>query len=80
LELKSEILLALNNADNKDYEVFKMFKTLDLSKLNNLSKADLISKISNISSLTNIEKDNLKKESQEITSKILSNELIFNPR
>lgn len=80
LELKSEILLALNNADNKDYEVFKMFKTLDLSKLNNLSKADLISKVSNISSLTKIESDNLKKDALEIASKILSNELVFNPR
>lgn len=80
LEIKSEIVLALNNADNKDYEVYKMFKTLNISKLNNLARADFISKISNIKSLLKFESDKLKKEATDIISKVLSNELVFNPR
>ncbi|MDD5769828.1 MAG: MG2 domain-containing protein [Candidatus Gracilibacteria bacterium] len=80
LSLKSQMLLALNSYDNKDYEVYKMFKTLNIEKLDNLTKADLISKISNISSLSKTESDKLKKESQDIISKVLSNELVFNPR
>lgn len=80
LEMKSEILLSLNTANNKDYEVYKMFQTLDISKMNNLARANLISKISNITSMVKMEREKLKKEATEIISKILSNELVFNPK
>ena len=77
---KSDILLALNTYDSKDYEVYKMLKTLDISKEENLYQADIISRISNISTLLKSESAPLKKDASTIVWKILSNELVINPR
>ncbi len=80
LELKSEILLALNNYDNTDYEVYKMFKTLKLDDMLKLRKLDIVSRLSNIATLTESEKESLKSDSLKMANEILSNELVFNPR
>jgi hypothetical protein len=61
-ELKSEIILALNAYDPSDYEVYRMYKTLDISKLQRLQKALLVSKLSKISSLTPFESSKLKND------------------
>jgi hypothetical protein len=63
---KSDILLALNTYDSKDYEVYKMLKTLDISKEENLYQADIISRISNISTLLKSESAPLKKDASTI--------------
>jgi hypothetical protein len=80
LELKSEILLALNNYDNTDYEVYKMFKTLKLDDMLKLRKLDIVSRLSNIATLTESEKGFLKSDSLKMANEILSNELVFNPK
>lgn len=80
LELKKEIILALNSVNNSDYEAYKMYKILDLKNISKLEKLHLISQISNITSLSQTEKEQLKQESLKLSKEILSNELVFNPK
>jgi hypothetical protein len=66
-----------------DYEAYKMYKLLDLSKNNNslnLEKVKLIAKLTRLKDIPKEEKDNLLKEAEKIVNKIISEELVFNPK
>lgn len=79
-ELKVEILFALNTFDTKDYEVYNMYKTLDVSKMPRLYKADLASTLSQITTLSKTQKDTLQKEGIKIVNNALGEELVYNPK
>jgi hypothetical protein len=58
-----------------------MYKLLDFSKnTNSLMEAELLSNLVNIKDLTNTEKSESLKKAKAIVDKILSNNLVFNPR
>lgn len=80
LENKTEILKALNIYNSNDYEVYKMFKTLNTSKLSKLDDSYILANMSKISSVSKLEKDLLTKKAINIVNEILSNELVFNPK
>lgn len=81
LDTKIDIIKATLSVNKDDYESYKMYKILDLSKYeNSLSKAILLSKLANIKDITKEEKEQLKKDAILIVNKILSNDLVFNPK
>jgi len=66
-----------------DYEAYKMWKLLDFKNLNNssqLEKAKLISSLLKLTWLSPQEKEILSSQAQEILTKILNEELVFNPK
>jgi len=66
-----------------DYEAYKMYKLLDFYKINNslnLEKVKLIAKLTRLKDIQKEEKDNLLKEAEKIVNKIISEELVFNPK
>lgn len=76
-------LLAIINYDSTDYEVYKMWKLIDdNSNVNSirLSKAKLLAKLLNVKWITTEEKTKLKQQSIDIVNKILTEELVFNPK
>ncbi|MBW7954842.1 hypothetical protein H3C61_03440 [Candidatus Gracilibacteria bacterium] len=80
IELKKDILLALTTYDLDDYEVYKMYKTLNINLLSELSASDLMSQILQIKSLPKEEKDLITKELLKKVEKIFANNLIYNPK
>ena len=74
---------ALLSYDNSDYETYKMYKLLDFSKINNslnLEKVKVIAKLINLEEISKIEKKLLEKQAKKIIDKIISEELVFNPK
>ena len=74
---------AILSFDNTDYEAYKMFKLINFKNINNsinLEKVKVIAKLFNLKQITKIEKNNLKTEAKKIIDKIISEELVFNPK
>jgi len=60
-----------------------MYKLLDFSKINNslnLEKVKVIAKLINLEEISKIEKKLLEKQAKKIIDKIISEELVFNPK
>jgi len=60
-----------------------MYKLLDFSKINNslnLEKVKVIAKLINLEEISKTEKKLLEKEAKKIIDKIISEELVFNPK
>lgn len=74
---------AILEFDNSDYEAYKMYKLLDFTTNNNslnLEKVKVIAKLIKIKSISSWEIKLLEKESKNIIDKIISEELVFNPK
>ena len=66
--------------EQNDYEAYKMYKLLDSSKSPNLEKVKVIAKLINLKEITKVEKKLLLKQAEKIINKIISEELVFNPK
>lgn len=81
LQTKIDIINAIMSVNKDDYEAYKMYKLLDLTKANDeLDKAILLANLSLIKDLSEKEKTDLQDEAIKISQKLLSNDLVFNPR
>jgi hypothetical protein len=74
---------AILDFDNSDYEAFKMYKLLDFKNSYNslnLEKSKIIAKLLRLNQINSSEKKILEQEAINIVNKIISEELVFNPK
>lgn len=81
VSLKLQAIKSILDYDKNDYSTYKLFKIIPENKSidSYLMRLSIIANLKN-SNITKTEKDNLKKEWEEIINKIINEHLVYNPR
>ncbi len=81
---RMKAISAILSFDTTDYEAYKMWKLLEIDKTYSntvkLEKVKLISQLLKVQEINKDERSELEKEAKQIVDKIISEELVFNPR